>query len=389
MSRGFPAKSVLDVLFVAYGGGHIQMVMPVALSMRDQGYRVAIMALTTALSVVERSDIDYFTYADLPQMADHSLIELGERLASTPGTNSTLPLAETKAYMALNHHDLALQCGLQRAEEIWSQSGRQAFFPIHLMKEVIGSIGPKLVVATNSPRSERAAISAASLLGIPAVAMVDMFALQEVKWLAKPDYGRKLLVLNAAVAKTMISHGRPPQDVAVTGNPAFDGLRDPSVIAMGNELRTNRGWGQDGRKVLLYASAPEPEVHPFSGQKGNTTLPGRVEEYLRNLVSKDDRYDLVIRRHPSEFPDVVIAPHVFHSPGSDDVSHVIHAADLVLVLVSTVGLQAYIAGKPVVTVSGSVFEQDAPYADYGMAKTAKDVDQIEEVVRSSLENLKQ
>ncbi len=48
----------------------------------------------------------------------------------------------------------------------------------------------------------------------------------------------------------------------------------------------------------------------------------------------------------------------------------LHASDAVCITVSTVGLQAWLIGKPVVQVPGSMFDDGAPFAPMGMAQRA-------------------
>ena len=367
MIRGYPSADCLDVLFVTYGGGHVQMVLPVAKRLQERGQGVSIFALTTAIASVETSGVPFFTYADLPQFADPVIRACGERLEADLPANGVLPAIETQAYLGLNYRDLERTFGIDEAAALWAARGRQVFQPFPTMREILSDLRPALVVATNSPRSEKAAIEAATDLEIPAVVMVDMFALQEIKWLARPDFGHHLFVLDESVRQHMIEHGRPENDVTVTGNPSFDALMEPQVISAGHALRAARGWGTEGRIVLLYASTPEPALHPFTGEVANPGLPRAVEEELRRIVAADPRFELVIRRHPSEDQSVAVADRITQSVRSEGVSVVINAVDVVVVTCSTVGLQAYLAGVPVVSVEGSVFTKDAPYAEYGMA----------------------
>ena len=63
--RYLPKPKTLDVLFVAYGGGHIQTIIPVA-RMHELGYVISIFAVTTAVAVVARV-VYRISYSDLPQ----------------------------------------------------------------------------------------------------------------------------------------------------------------------------------------------------------------------------------------------------------------------------------------------------------------------------------
>ena len=384
---GYPESGTTDVLFVTYGGGHVQMVLPVAQALQAQGVRVCVFPMTTAIALVDAAGLPYFTYADLPLMRDPRVQAAGARLAAGMPPGGPLPLVETQAYMGVNYRDMEASLGVVEAAAKWVDGGRQHFHPLATMKAVIDDLRPRLVATTNSPRSERAAIEAATSLGVPAVVMVDTFAMHEVKWLSRPTFGQKLLVLDESVKDMMIRHGRSAGDITVTGNPAFDSIHDPAVIAAGSSIRQIRGWGRDGRQTILWASNPEPVVHPFTGEPADPTLPRAIENYLRTLVLNNPLLELVIRRHPSEDQIIASGDRIHISPRSEDVNALIHAVDLVVVLSSTVGLQAYLAGTPVISVEGSVFTKDAPYGDLGMATPVQELDDLGPILTKILPSL--
>ena len=167
------------------------------------------------------------------------------------------------------------------------------------MRRVIKRLAPGLVVATSSPRAERAAILAAAQVGIPSICVVDLFALQEVQWIGQFGFGTRVCVLNESVREMFLARGRRPEEVVVTGNPAFDRLKAPETVLAGFNLRQARGWN-DGKKIVLWASTIEPERHPFNGLLGDPNLPRLVETQLREIVASDTNLRLVVRYHPNE-----------------------------------------------------------------------------------------
>lgn len=367
MTKGFPEKGTVDVLLVTYGGGHVQMVLPVAQELVKRGKRIAVFALTTAISAFEKTGLRYFSYEDLPQAQTGQAQSAGARLMGNVDPNGPVSPAESRAYHGLNFLELEQQLGKEAAQARYDEMGRASFFPETLMKEVLADVQPAVVVATNSPRTERAAIEAARDLKIPALCMVDMFALQEIAWIKHPDFADTVCVLNPAVRDMFVTNGRRPENLVVTGNPAFDLLHAPETLSSGQNMRHERGWGSNGRCVVLFASTPEAPVHPFTGVAGDPTFPQRIETKVRAILAQRTDVDLVLRRHPSEEQFVETSAFVHHSPRSDDINSLLHAVDIVIVTVSTVGLQGHLAGRPVITVSGSIFDSDAPFADFGMA----------------------
>ena len=195
---------------------------------------------------------------------------------------------------------------------------------------------------------------------------MDLFALQEVKWIGQKNYADKICVLNESVRQMFLRVGRDVHEVVVTGNPAFDRLTTDDARCAGQRLRADRGWA-DGRRTILWASQVEPDEHPFDGSLGDPKLPRKVEEVLRNIVADSADLRLIVRYHPSEQIPFAPGRNVDFSQTTEPLSALLHAVDLVIVTASTVGLEAHIAGKPVVSVDMSVFTPDAPYAAMGIS----------------------
>jgi hypothetical protein len=136
---------------------------------------------------------------------------------------------------------------------------------VRTLQRIVTKLAPHLVVATNSPRAERAAIMAARSLDLPSVCLVDLFCLDEVKWIGAPGYADCICVLNESVRKFLIDAGRGPEQIVVTGNPAFDGLSNPAYKTAGQALRQHLQW--NGKHVLLWPTQVEPAYHPFNGKR--------------------------------------------------------------------------------------------------------------------------
>ena len=385
-----PAPNSVDILFVAYGGGHVRMVLPVAKALQKCGHSVAIFALTTAIGPVRESGLPWFSYASLPRADSPEIQSHGLRLSEGFPKDGPVPFAETVAYLGFNYWDMVQEHGAEEAERLYENRGRFQFYPIHTMKALLAELQPKTVVTTSSPRSEKAAIRAAGMLNIPSLCMVDLFALHEQAWLKSADYATEVCVVNAEVRNMLISKGRPAKDVFVTGNPAFDKLQDPTTIAAGQAMRKARGWGEEGRTTVLYASAAEPLFNAQSKQPADPEdlkLPERVEAELIDFTNSRSDVELVIRRHPSQSQKVCSGPGISQSTMQDNIDVLLHAVDIVVVTRSTVGLQAYLAGRPVLSVECSAASKDVPYGAYGISRAVKQLDTLPKVLAQTMSDL--
>jgi hypothetical protein len=371
------------ILLVAYGGGHVAMLAPIAQTLTAEGRPFIFLALTTAKSVLDRLGVPSIGFCDLPEATDSDAKRWGIELAGDLPDGGPVSSEETVAYLGASFRDLVDEYGELDARRRYSEKKRQAFLPVATMRRFIERISPDLVVATNAPRAERAAILAAGQLGIPSVCVVDLFAIQEVQWIGQPGYATRVCVLNDSVRDRLLAHGRDTHEIAVTGNPAFDQLRTPENIQAGAQLRRVRGW-DDGKKIILWASQIEPLKHPFVDLLGDPTLPCRVEQSLREIVIADENLRLVVRYHPSERNVFNPANRVDFSPLSEPIATLLHAVDIVVVTASTVGLEAALSGRPVISVDLSVFTPDTQYSAMGISIGVTDLSELRIALNKSL-----
>ncbi|MEZ0308981.1 MAG: UDP-glycosyltransferase [Ramlibacter sp.] len=366
------------VLFVCYGSGHVRMVVPVAKALQAAGLaQVQVLGLTTAAPVVRASGLPLLQVKDFIEGGDADALAHGRRLVA-----AMEPLddpAESEAYMGLCYAELEAEVGVQEAAKRYADLGRQAFLPVRTLKRILQRAQPDLLVITNSPRAERAAMIAAGQLGIPAVCIVDLFAIDEVRWIGAPDYGQKVCVLNEQVRDFLIAAGRKPEQVVVTGNPAFDALLDPSNAGQGRELRARHGW--DGKRVVLWPTQAEPAIHPFDGTPGDPDLPVRALQRLADWVVRHPDAVLCVRPRAGEPPPALPAHDKLLVTGQDwPLPALLHAVDAVVTLTSTVGLEGHLCGARLVQVLGSVFEPAMPLARFGIADAAVRLDGLDDAL---------
>ena len=363
-------------LFVAYGGGHVKALLPVALQAQAQGLaRVVFLALTTAATLVREAGLPAYGFVDLLELSDTQALRQGERLIQALSVQAA-QREESIAYLGLSYAELEADVGPEVATARYAQYGRQSFLPVRVLERAIRRWQPACLLTTNSPRAERAALLAARRLGIPSLCLVDLFGLWERDWLVRPDYADALCVLNPQVSASLAAAGRPEGHIHVTGNPAFDHIHDSAVVAQGQALRLDVGWL--GQRVLLYASSPEPQhVQGIAGQ-GDPTWPRRIEDRLIEAVQANPSLALWVRRHPSEAPaDAIRSAAHPRIRVSEGVLHpYLHACDEVVVTVSTVGVEANVAGCDVTQARGSILDSLSPYLAMGIAQRELQLSEI-------------
>ncbi|RYX97698.1 MAG: UDP-glycosyltransferase [Comamonadaceae bacterium] len=356
------------VLFVCYGSGHVRMVVPVAKALAEAGLaRVVVLALTTAAPVARAAGLEVVQFKHFLQPGDEAALAHGRRLmAEMPHVADP---EETAAYLGLSYAELEADVGPEEAGHRYARDGRQAFLPRRALQRILRQVAPDLVFATNSPRAERAAVEAARALGLPSICLVDLFCLDEIKWIGSPLYADRVCVLNDAVKRFLLESGRGEAQVSVTGNPAFDAVFDPASAEAGLQLRRDRHW--EGRKVVLWPTQVEPAFHPFNGAPGDSSLPRRTLEAVTAWALAHEDCVLCVRPRAGEgLPDLPDHPRIVLAGQGISLPALLHAVDLVVTLNSTVGLEGHLAGARLVQVLGSVFDSAMPLATYGIADEA-------------------
>lgn len=368
------------ILVVTYGGGHVNMVIPVVKKLLTIGHEVTVLGLTTAGGALAQAGIDYIGYSDLLKFSNNSqqALDFGRQLVGDASASAVVPYAESVAYHGLSYQELWFQCGEKKAKAKYEGQGRQAFFPVQLLTNYMQHLAPDLVCATNSPRSERAALQAASNLGIASVCLVDLFAKQEMAWIAKPDFASKICVVTEYVRQAFHKAGRPLDDMVVTGNPVFD-----KVVSVRD--RQQRRQLDSHTPTLLWASQVEPEKHPFTGAKGDPSLPLKIDAALLTIAKNNPQWNFVFRFHPSENRVLQYAPcNVSMGDKSEDLYDLLSRVDLLVTMTSTVGFEAALADIPVISIDLSIFTEDVPYAEMGISQSVADLDTLESVIDNML-----
>ncbi|CCQ89754.1 putative UDP-Glycosyltransferase/glycogen phosphorylase [Nitrospina gracilis 3/211] len=371
------------ILCIAYGGGHVNMIVPVARALRSRSeYDVTVLGLTTAGAVFEREGIPHIGFRDLVRDGDAPALEMGERLAEGL-SNPAVPHAETVAYLGLSYWDLVRKHGETEAAKLYEEKSRRAFLPTTVFERWYQEVQPDLVVATNSPRAERAALTTASRMGIPSVCIVDSFALIEYEWIRENSYATKVCVWLDSIKDFLVEKGRNPEDILITGNPAYDFLAGENLAPQAEELRKQKGWNE--RKVILWASQFLPAVHPRTGKQGDPDLPRKVDSTLFDMLERHPDWQLVLRLHPSETRPLASLPdRAEFSPLTDDLNVLLKATDAVVSFTSTVGVKGMLLGVPFITLDFSVYADDAPFSQLGLARGVNKLDDLEPVLAEVL-----
>lgn len=351
------------ILFVAYGGGHVNMIVPVAKAMMQRpDCEIHVLGLTTAGPVLADAGIPHIGFRDILEAGDEAALAWGRRLSE--GLDSSLvSWDETVAYLGLSYVDLETQHGIEGAARLYAEKGRHVFLPVGALERLLRKLSPDLVVATNAPRGERAAILAANKLGIPSVCLLDLYPSEDGVGVAENWCGTRICVLNDTVKDSLVRLGRNASHIVVTGNPAFD--KHYLHAAQRDLVRFREGDVVVGLASNILPGLPSGELQRV------------VFEQLQGLCARKG-YKLAVRQHPNEtrWLDIGQAVDCNRMP----IEAFLGSLDMLVTFPSTIALEAQIHGVRVGLLDFTSLSDACAYlfdAGFESIKAVEDIPHIE------------
>ncbi len=361
-------------LLVAYGGGHVNVILPLYKELLARGHEVVILGLTAAALRLGQENLPYLAFRDFLEQQDASALALGEELIKDMDLHSAISREETVAYMGICYQELIDIYGVEGAAKLYAKEGRQVFLPRKFMARILATVAPDFVITTNSPRSEKATVLEARDRGIPCFCVCDFYDEAEIAdRLSLPGYGDIVFTGFPGAREKIIAAGRSEDEIILASNPSFDHLREFDVKGKGESFRQSKGW-QD-KQIILWMKSVMASLQPTE------TL---VEDILFEAYGAEDDVQLIIRPHPNESRDMKSLQKrgCYLSRREDDLHETIAAADIVLMVNSTTGYEAFLMGKPVIQTVMTDFKECVPFATLGIGKEVSDIDKLIEMINN-------
>ena len=314
---------------VCYGGGHVKIVAPLYQAYKNK-YDISILALTTAGRYLSDLNIPYLGFSNFDELVTPAIKAWGEEL-STAITGGAVSQKETSYYLGLSFAELVEELGSEiKAKVELQDKGRSIFLPLRVLRHVFDKVKPDLVLATNSPRAERAAFMVAKERCIPSVCINDNIWIEGgASYVAKNALVTNLCVLSEHVKEQLLNVSDfDANNIKVTGTPVFDNLK---------KLRYQTS--SYSRKLILLADCDLPKVNSrFHGTIGDPTIGDKIRRELDFLAGKKG-WQIVFRRHPSQEVDYSEYKNIIVSEPEDSLHELLPECAVVITAISTVGIE--------------------------------------------------
>ncbi|MGE4297195.1 MAG: hypothetical protein AB7E47_04125 [Desulfovibrionaceae bacterium] len=350
------------VLIVTYGGGHVNLMVPVYRLLPDT-LDTSYVGLSIAGPVLERAGIPYTNYSSYAdRIMDADALRFGEELAARWHVEGKVPREESVAYLGCGMRDLVRTEGEAVARERLDTLGRKAFVPTWTMERIIDAERPDLIVTTNSPRSERAATLIGNAKGIPTLNIHDGLAFEERHHLTAD----RLAVMCGITRDNLIRTGHDAARITITGQPAFDPIVREIEEFDRDALCRRHGLDPAGRYILFGSQRQVDEA----------LLVGVIDTVERAMPG----HRLLVKPHPGEDP--AMFEHVLASRGGFSffrdvpIRELICASDLMVSLWSTISLEAVLMRRPLIQLNLPGLPNTNPLYDFGVALEAPSLDAL-------------
>ncbi len=365
----------MKVLLVCYGGGHVKIIEHLYHRM-IQSFDVTILALTTAGYYLEQKKIPFTRVKDYKSAIDARSIKYGVELSKDLNQTGVqvIPIEESIAYLGCSFRDLVDSCDSEEeALKLYDNKGRSAFFPKKTLHYIIQSISPDIVITTNSPRGERAALCVAKDCNIPAVCITDNVWISAGGLdVAQSNCADYICVITEKVKNELLHHSNfPAERILVTGSPVLDPLKEMSISRKKKPLEQVK---------ILLADCELPSRHPIKKSvKAVEGLDVKIREELNRLAVKNS-WDVYFRSHPNHDINYSKYKNIQESNHHKSILKELEDVNLVITAISTVGLEAKISGASLVSIEGTVYRVAGSYEKLGLSTGIKSAHELENAI---------
>lgn len=317
------------LFFLGYGGGHINALIPVIKEFYyDSHYEVVVVGINLAVDTLRQNHI---ACKSLSNYLDEEALTIGHPLAlQRHNFSSTVSYADSIAYYGFSMRDLIQEVGKDIADKIYKIYDRRLFFPVESMKKILQKEAPDAVIVTTMYRFELATLQAAKELGIPSIKIEDLVGIiskpfpdkivvsteeEKKKFIDEGIDNSQIIlkkeledsslieycnhvyhsyinmrptrecVISNYVKNTLIKNGHNPENIFVTGQPAFDEFKKYDSIDI-------------NKYIELLNLNPKKPILSFMSQPLDNRQ--NILQYIICGIREISDLQFIIKLHPNE-----------------------------------------------------------------------------------------
>ena len=260
----------------------------------------------------------------------------------------------------------------------WSEFKRLIPFSIGA-HSLITHVHPAMIItADDADQRSRAFCLTARTLGVPTlVVQQGITAIDYPEW--KFFTADHIAAMGPTSREVLISQGVPAEKITVTGHPGFDCLLAPAT----NAIEVTRQACNVGptQKMVLFASQPA-----YVGAFSSKAIRREMIQAIFGSAEEIADIALIVKPHPSDNLREIktLAKPFKHTSvikSNMPISKLIAACDVFVTFFSQTGIEALMAGKPVVNVRFPGSTGDSYYIESGATCLAQTEEELRTMFR--------
>jgi len=373
------------LLFLSYGGAHPYLLLPIIKAMKNKGYKVKIASFTSGIQIYKKFGYQVISAKDITTKDDFRILKYGKILYQdlVKSQQNIFDIEETIAYLGLSFNDYVDNIGdFQIAYDQYKKLGRSEFLPLTLIKRIFKLTCPDMLITTNSPRAEKAAIQYASSVNIPSLQITDLFCNYERYQLN----ATAICVANKVARNNLINnYSVDSERIYITGSPDFDKFIHLRTQLSKNKISiVRKKIGLEGGQKYLFWNDQKTIITGTSKKtfERNTMISLKNLSSLVKIVNQMN-YKLIVKCHSSqnaeEFLNWCNKNNAIFANNAQ-LSDYLLISDIVVGMSSTVLINAYNLGKPIILLNQTLEESFLPILNYKGVKEIESLSQLNKAI---------
>lgn len=359
------------IFMVSYGGGHSKILVEIYKKINKNflNFEIIYLAMTTSKKDLIKENLKFKTLENYLNILEinNKEIDLIKDFNITYNYNEYVSNEEHELYNKVCLDELLDKYSFEELRRNLLKYGRRLYLPLKNMKNIIDYEKPDLIITTNAPRFERAALIVGNKMKIPTISIEDLYGdpnetdikidLELQKMDYSKSFGKYICVIDEVAQRNIAKQLLNKNKIFITGNPNFDKL-----VKRKREGKISTAEIIKEKKILYLAqSTKDFEI---------------ILEHLKNIMKRRKDITTIVKLHPNQRVVIEETDNFFIE--NKNLEELILESNLVITEYSTSGIEALILDRKVLSIQLDRTKRcPIPFEKFSNTKIVKELPEIE------------
>ncbi|MEG1506142.1 MAG: CDP-glycerol glycerophosphotransferase family protein [Bacilli bacterium] len=361
------------IFMISYGGGHSKILIEVYKKIKSEEPKCEIvyLAMTTSKRDLIKEKINFKTLENYIHILGENIEQ--KNLTAEFGIeyvfNDYVSKKEHDLYNNICLNELLKKYNIVYLKKLLSKYGRRIYLPLDSMQNIIKYEKPDLIITTNAPRFERAALIVGDKLNVPTLSIEDLYGdpneadmeidLELNETYYSKTFGKYICVIDEFAKNNIENQLTNKSKVFVTGNPNFDKL----IKKKSEKIKRKKNLT---KKVLYLAQS--------------TKFFDVIISQIQKIALKRKDILFIIKLHPNQKSNLKNTENFLLE--NKELDQMILDSELIITEYSTSGIEALILEKKVLSIQLDKKKCPIPFEKFCNTLIVRELSKLE----SSIDN---